>query len=460
MNYAAFLEKKRVSDISCGFKIEDPRLKWNKVLKDFQVALVKWALAKGRSAIFADTGLGKTGMQSTWAYHVAKETKGKVIIVAPLAVAKQTVEEAADFGIEVKYTRDMPAGNGVFITNYEMIDHFDLAEFSGVVLDESSILKSQDGETRNKLISLCQQVPYRLSCTATPSPNDYMELGNQSEFLGVMSQSEMLAMFFTHDGGETSKWRLKGHGQRKFWEWMATWAAVIRKPSDIGFSDDGYILPSLNYFEHVIEQKKPLEGNLFVVPAQTLQERRKAKRESLDERCLLAAELVKNSDEEWIIWCHLNDEQDLLNKLIGGSLASVQGSDSIEDKEDRLLGFAHGKYKNLLSKPSIAGFGMNYQHARNMVFVGLDDSFEKFYQAVRREYRFGQTREVNVHIVTSESEGAIKQNIERKQSQHDALSEEMVIHMRELMKKYIIGTKVEKTDYNANKRMEIPTWLK
>lgn len=465
MNYQQFIEKKKFNDVVSGFEIDISNVPVSsasaKHLKDFQSAIVRWALIKGRAAVFADTGLGKTAMQTTWAHHVHQYTSGDVLIFAPLAVAMQTVEEAASFGVTVKYVRhdsDMD-GTGVYITNYEMRDNFDLSAFSGVVLDESSILKSQDGRTRTELIDACQAVPYRLSCTATPSPNDFMELGNQSEFLGIMSQMEMLAMFFVNDTGNTGTWRLKGHAKTKFWEWMATWAVVIRKPSDLGFSDEGYILPPLNIIEHVIESP-PVDGDLFAAPALTLNDRRKAKRDTLEERCRLAANLVNDCDEHgWIVWCHLNDEQDMLESLIDRNAASVRGADKMDDKEQRLIGFSHGDYSTIITKPSIAGFGMNWQHTHNMVFVGLDDSFEKFYQAVRRQYRFGQTKQVNVHIVASEAEGAIKANLERKQRQHDEISESMVAHMRELMKKHIFGTSTEKTEYLPSVDMTIPKWL-
>lgn len=464
VDYQSFLEKKKFNDVMAGFEVDvedipvSPDSK--KTLKDFQSALVRWALLKGRAAIFADTGAGKTGMQTTWAHHVERYIESPVIIYAPLAVAMQTVDEAADFGVSIQYVRsgDEVGERGIYITNYEMREHFDMSVFAGVVLDESSILKSQDGKTRTELIDSCQQIPYRLSCTATPSPNDFMELGNQAEFLGIMSQVEMLAMFFVNDTGNTGTWRLKGHGQQKFWEWMATWAAVIRKPSDLGFSDEGYDLPPLNIIEHVLESE-PDEGDMFAMPAQTLTERRRAKKKTIEERCAIAADLVNQSDESWIVWCNLNDEQDLLERNIMRDCASVRGADKMKDKEERLLGFAHGERENLLTKSSIAGYGLNLQHTHNMVFVGLDDSFEKFYQAVRRQYRFGQTKEVNVHLVVSEAEGAIKRNLERKQKQHDEISENMVAHMRELMKQHITGTRVEKTEYNPQVNMEVPKWL-
>lgn len=468
MNYSAFLEAKRFNDVSAGFHVELSALHYAaapKQLFDFQAALVRWALARGRAAIFADTGLGKTAMQAVWASEVADHEGHPVLTFAPLAVAKQTVEEAASFGVTIEYVRDGssvdPDSGALYITNYEMQQHFDPSLFCGVVLDESSILKNQTGATRNEMIERWGTVPYRLSCTATPSPNDFMELGNQAQFLGIMSMAEMLAMFFTHDGSSTQSWRLKGPGRRKFWEWLSTWAAFIRKPSDLGFSDEGYDLPPLNIFEHEIKTAKARDGELFAAPAETLNERRAAKRDSIEERCKVAADLVSASTESWLVWCHLNDEQDTLHRLLEGiATASVQGSDSMDQKEERLMGFSHGLYDVLITKPSIAGYGMNWQHSHNMVFVGLDDSFEKFYQAVRRQYRFGQKHPVNVHIVSSDGEGAIKANIERKKQQHEEMAEEMVSHMRDLMKKHLVGAAIEKTEYNANITMEIPAWIK
>jgi len=465
-SYAAFIAKKAYTDVSVGFTIPDDSISIadaDLLLFDFQTALIRWALSRGRAAIFADTGLGKTAMQALWAHHVVKHTGGSVLIFAPLAVAKQTQEESAKFGVTIQYVRhdeEIPRKSpGIYVTNYEIQQHFTSGNFHGVVLDESSILKNQTGKTRTEMINQWGTVPYRLSCTATPSPNDFMELGNQAQFLGIMSMSEMLAMFFTHDGSDTSSWRLKGHGRRKFWEWLSTWAAFIRKPSDLGFSDDGYNLPPLNIIEHEVKTAMPQEGTLFARPAQSLTERRRAKRNSIPQRVNVAADLVNTSDASWIVWCHLNDEQDALEKAIVRDCASVRGADNDTVKEDRLLGFAHGTRDNLLTKPSIAGFGLNLQHAHNMVFVGLDDSFEKFYQAVRREYRFGQKQPVNVHIVTSDGEGAIKANIERKKQQHDDMANEMVTHMRTLMHRHILGAVVEKTEYAPKIKMRLPQWM-
>jgi len=456
--YQEFLETKQFDDIASGFVVDN----LNKNMFDFQKAIVKWALIRGRAAIFADTGLGKTLMQSEWAQKVAEHTDKPVLIFAPLAVAKQTIKEAEKFDIvPIKYIRhseEMDGKNRIYIANYEMQSHIDPALFSGVVLDESSILKNQMGRTRIDMIERWGTVPYRLSCTATPSPNDFMELGNQSEFLGIMTMIEMLAMFFVNDASNTGTWRLKGHGKKKFWEWMAKWAVVIRKPSDLGFKDEGYNLPPLNLIEHEIQVAQIDEGELFARPAVTMNERRKAKRDSIKQRVEMAASLVNDNKESWIVWCHLNDESAGLSAAIPDAV-EVKGADDIDVKETRLMSFTNNESRVLVSKPSICGYGMNWQHSHNMVFVGLDDSFEKFYQAIRRQWRFGQDKEVNVHIVVSDGEGAIKKNIERKQKQHDEISAQMVLHMKEIMQKEIFGASIEKTQYNPQIKMELPKWI-
>lgn len=457
--YDKFIGQKEYAPVVSGFDVSG----LNSELKDFQDAIVKWACKRGRAAVFADTGLGKTFMQCEWARLVAEYSGGPVIIYAPLAVAEQTIREANKFGVaDIKYIRhdsEMDDDHSIYISNYEMQHEINPDLFSGVVLDESSILKNQTGRTRTEMIDRWGRVDYRLSCTATPSPNDFMELGNQAEFLGIMSMTEMLAMFFVNDTGNTGTWRLKGHGEKKFYEWLATWAVVIRKPSDIGFSDEGYDLPKLNIIEHEIEMAAPAEGDLFAMPAQSLTERRAAKKESITHRVELAAKLINDSSESWIAWCHLNDEQDQIEKAVNRQIVSVRGADKFEHKVDGLTGFSTGKYENIVSKPSIAGFGMNWQHTHNMVFTGMDDSFEKFYQAVRRQYRFGQTKEVNVHIIYSDAEGNVKANIERKAKQHEDLSRNMVECMREIMQKEITGATIEKTEYNPQKTMILPKWL-
>lgn len=443
MDYSQFLELKKVQPIIAGHHVDAEKL--NPHLKDFQRVLTQWAIKRGRAAIFADTGLGKTLMQTSWANEVANHTGGDVLIVAPLCVAQQTVREGQKFGIEINYCRDQDhAKSGINITNYEMLDRFNLDDFAGVVLDESSILKNRDGKTRNAIIETCQSVPYRLSCTATPSPNDFMELGNQAEFLGIMSMSEMLAMFFINDAGDTGTWILKGHGKSKFWEWLATWAAVIRSPTDLGFDGSEYELPPLNMFDHVVESKA--ENGLFADIAMGLLERNQARKESIDDRVAKCAELINASDEQWVIWCHRNEEAEKLVKSIAGAV-DVSGSDSIEHKEKSVHDFLDGDIRVLISKPKILGSGMNFQNCHNTAFVGLSDSWEQYYQAIRRFYRFGQTKEVNVHVISAESEGAVVANIKRKEDQNQQMGKEMVEHMAESMKKEIFGASIEKTEY-------------
>ena len=377
MNYDDFIASKKKIEVPTGHNPGD----LNEHLFDFQHAIVTWAVRRGRAAIFADTGLGKTLMQLSWAQEVQRHTGGKVLILAPLAVSEQTIEQGSTFGIDVSRYAGQTA-DGIYITNYERIDEAFATEWAGIVLDESSILKSHDGKTRTKIIDYAQGIPYRLSCTATPSPNDFEELGNQCEFLGVMTRTEMLATYFVNDTGDTGTWRLKGWGASKFWEWMGTWAVVLRNPSDIGFDGSAYLLPAPEYFEHVVDAES--DGDLFAKPAQTMTERRKAQRNSIEQRCAALAALVNSQpDEPWLIWCHLNDEAELLASMIPGAV-NVQGSDKPEVKAAQMLRFSHGELRVLISKPKICGFGMNWQHCARMAFVGLDDSFEKFYQAVRR----------------------------------------------------------------------------
>jgi len=443
MKYEEFIENKKIQPIISGFDIDADNLNSN--LFDFQRVIVKWALKRGRAAIFADTGLGKTLMQTTWAHEVVNNTGGNVLIFAPLCVAQQTVEEGRKFGIDIHYCRSGEKINdGINITNYEMLEHFDLSEFAGVVLDESSILKNRDGKTRNAMIDACQQVPYRLSCTATPSPNDFMELGNQCEFLGIMGMSEMLATYFINDAGDTGTWILKGHARVKFWEWLATWSVVIRSPTDLGFDGSAYILPSLNMYEHIVESEPTTD--LFADIATGLLERNKARKESIDDRVAKCADIVNASDEQWVLWCHRNEEAEKLVKLIPGAV-DVSGSDSIEHKEESVHKFLSGDIRVLVSKPKILGSGMNFQNCHNTAFVGLSDSWEQYYQAIRRFYRFGQTKQVNVHVISAESEGAVVANIKRKEEQNQMMGAEMVKHMSESMKHEIFGAQLEKDEY-------------
>lgn len=441
--YQEFLESKRITDAPTGLD-EIPEL--NPALFDFQRDIVAWALRRGRAAIFADCGLGKTPMQLEWAHHVP----GRVLILAPLAVAGQTVREAQKFGIgSVIYARsEAQAGEAkIVITNYEMLQHFDRSQFNGVVLDESSILKAYDGKTRTQIIETFCDTPFRLACTATPAPNDYMELGNHAEFLGTMTRVEMLSMFFVHDGGETQNWRLKGHAEKDFWTWLCSWAVMIRKPSDVGYEDGSFILPEMLMHECSVRSETPSEGFLFPVEAQTLQERISARRTTIDERVSHCAATVNGSSEPFIIWCNLNSESAALAKAIPGAV-EIQGSDTVEYKERSMLAFAAGEIRVLITKPSIAGFGMNWQHCNNVAFVGLSDSYEQFYQAVRRCWRFGQQKAVHVYIVTSDLEGAVLANIKRKEADALAMAQNMVAHMHELNEASLHGASTRfKTGY-------------
>lgn len=451
--YEEFIAAKALTPVVAGFDVSPDDL--NENLFDFQRVIVKWALKRGRAAIFANTGLGKTLMQTSWGDSVCQHTQGNVLIVAPLCVAHQTVQEGEKFGIDIHYCREQSQVKpGINITNYEMLDKFDMAEFHGIVLDESSIIKHRDGKTRNYIIEQCQQVPYRLSCTATPSPNDFMELGNQAEFLGLMTMSEMLAMYFIHDGGETSKWVLKGHGRVKFWQWLSTWSVVIGSPTDLGFNGDAYVLPPLVYHDHIVESLA--SDGLFANVATGLMERNKARKDSIDDRVARCAEIVNNSTEQWVVWCHRNEEGEKLEKLIAGS-KNIQGSDSIDFKESTIDSFSDGNLRVMITKPSISGFGMNWQHCHNTAFVGLSDSWEQYYQAIRRFYRFGQKQEVNVHVISAESEGAVVVNIKRKEDQHETMSKEMITHMADSMKREIFGAENERTEY-VRQVTETPEW--
>lgn len=383
MTYAEFLQSKHRKVVFSGF--EKPRENMNQHMFDWQKDIAYWALKKGRAALFEDCGLGKTLQQLEWAQSVCDYTERPVLIVAPLAVAEQTRREGEKFGYQVSVCRTQnDVLDGINITNYEMLSHFDASKFTGVVLDESSILKNFTSKTRTQIIEMFHDTPYKLSCTATPSPNDYMELGNQAEFLGVMSRTEMLATYFIHDGSNTSKWRLKGHAEDRFWSWVAEWAVVLTSPADLGYSGEGYNLPQLNTVEHLVEPgTKAMDGNLtlFTKTAQTLSERREARRNSLDERCEEAAEIVKTDAGQWLVWCDLNDESSKLKSLIPGAV-EIRGSDTPQDKADRLRGFTDGSIRVLVTKPSIAGFGLNWQGCHNMIFVGLSDSYEMMYQAI------------------------------------------------------------------------------
>ena len=450
MNYEDFLKSKRFVLESSGFDIDKSEL--NPMLYEFQKDIVRWALKKGKACIFADCGLGKTPMQLSWAHQVCTHAGGMVLILAPLAVADQTKREAEKFGYTAKVVESQSECiSGINITNYEKMDKFVANEFVGVVLDESSILKSYSGKVRTAIIQNFHSVPYKLACTATPAPNDYMEIGNHSEFCGVMTRSEMLSMFFVHDGGQTSKWRLKGHATDVFWQWLATFSVFVDNPANIGYQVSGYDLPKLNINEIIVDGNEPIKESL------TLTERREARKESLELRCKKAAKLVNSSNEKWLVWWALNDESARLSELISESV-EVKGSDKSEYKSNSMLAFSDGTVKCLITKPKIAGFGMNWQNCHNMIFTGLSDSYEQYYQAVRRCWRFGQEKPVNVYIIISAKEGCVKENIERKQCDFQKMQSEMTELTKEITKKELKSTCRISTPYEPTKEMKLPDW--
>lgn len=454
MTYQKFLDEKLKFQNRSGFECEN----LNKMLFDFQKDIVRWALRCGKAAIFAECGMGKTPMQLEWANQVYNHINKDVLILAPLAVSKQTKREGEKFGINVTICESQDdVKSGVNITNYEKLHKFNSDHFGGIVLDESSILKSFSGKYKKLIIDSFERTPYKLACTATPAPNDFIELGNHSDFLNIMSQKEMLSMFFINDTANTGTWRLKGHAEEKFWEWVCSWAVMIKQPSDLGYDDGKFILPSLNIVEKKVDNdQKPMDGFLFAFEAQTLSERRQARKSSVDEKISVISEIVNNSDEQWLVWCDLNDESKKLSQAINDSV-EITGSDSSQHKENSMLSFSDRDIKCVVSKPSICGWGMNWQNCHNMIFIGLSDSYEAFYQAVRRCWRFGQEKEVNVYIMTSTLEGAVLKNIKRKEKEAKRMSDQMVKNMEHITKKNIRGfsactdihnvEKIESDDY-------------
>ena len=425
-SYNEFLKKKQKVHTKSGFEVNINDL--NPAMFDFQKFIVSRALSHGKYAIFADCGLGKTLMQLEWAYQVAKKTKEPVLILAPLAVVGQTIQEGKKFDIKITKAspnKEHPNFAPVQIANYEQLENIDCSIFSGIVLDESSILKNFEGATKKLILDLFANTPYKLACTATPSPNDPMEMGNHSEFLDVMSRNEMLAMYFVHDGGETAKWRLKGHAVKLFYRFIGTWAIMLNNPNDIGFEMKGYNLPSLNLIEKQIITPKRDNGSLFndaIISATNFNaELRETKTERLQE---VVSIVNSRPDENFIIWIKQNEEGEMLKKLLPKSI-EVKGSDSNEWKEKHLLGFANNEFRILISKTKIASFGMNYQNCRNQIFASLDFSFEGLYQAIRRSYRFGQKNEVNIYLITTDTMSNVKQSIDNKQKQFEIMQEEM-----------------------------------
>lgn len=455
MDYQEFLQNKTFVLESHGFEVDPASLNQN--MFKFQRDITRWSLTKGRACVFSDCGSGKTLIQLEWANQVSIHTGGKVLIVAPLAVVEQTKREGDKFGIVCKVCANQEdVTNGISITNYEKLDHFVANEFVGVVLDESSILKSYSGKTRNQIIQCFAKTPYKLACSATPAPNDYMELGNHSEFMGVMTRAEMLAMFFVHDGGQTSKWRLKGHAESLYWQWMATWAVFMDNPKTLGYEEEGYDLPPITIHEVIVDGDEPVMDSL------TLTQRRDARRNTIQQRCkaasAIAKRLYKENGQQTVIWCGLNAEQDTLDTELKDICFSVQGSTAEEKKVEYERRWRENERPIFVTKPACFSFGMNWQQCHNMIFVGLSDSYEEYYQAVRRCWRFGQNQPVDVYIIISKNEGCVKANIERKEADSNKMKQEMVKYTKDITKKELQKTCRLSTPYNPRFDMMLPQW--
>lgn len=460
MSYQDFLASKRVIDAPTGLA-DPPAL--NPMLFDFQRDITAWALRRGRAALFEDCGLGKTAQQLVWADEVVKATNKPVLILAPLAVSDQTAREAAKFGIEATYCRaQAQVKTGITVTNYEMLDAFDPAAFAGVVLDESSILKAFMGATKIKLLNAFNRIPYRLACTATPAPNDHMELGNHAEFLGIMPSNEMLARWFINDAAHVGRYKIKGHAERDFWQWVASWAVCIAKPSDLGGNDDGFILPPLNLQEQIVtvDGADFFEADSFL-PKPTLNatEIHRVMRQTAAVRAEKAAELALATAGPFILWCNSDYEADAIAEVLPEAVG-VRGSESVEAKREKLSGFSQGHFRVIVTKPRIAGFGLNWQHCANMAFVGLSYSYEQFYQAICRSYRFGQTRPVNATVIVADSEVGVLDTIRRKRLDHQRMQLAMVDAMRDFEQENVRAAgRKSLTAYQSNASIKIPDWM-
>lgn len=459
MDYIDFLKSKQVTVMPNGFDVEVSEL--NSALFDWQKAIVKLALKKGKFALFLDTGLGKTLCQLVWANKVCKHTGGNVLILAPLAVSKQTQKEGEKFGIDVNICRSQEdVKNGINITNYEMLEHFDTSSFVGVVLDESSILKSYMGATKISIINAFKDTPYKLSCTATPSPNNQMEILNQAEFLGVMKSHEALAIWFINDTSSSGNYMLKGHAVKSFWEWVSSWAVCISKPSEIGYSDEGYILPKLNEIEVIIpidETSEDVDEGFFRKIETNATAFHKEKRITAEQRAIKCAEIVNKDDEQYLIWCNTDYEADLLKKYIPTAI-EVRGSDKPEHKEQAAIDFVNGNIRVLISKPRIFGYGLNFQNCHNTVFCGLDYSYESYYQSIRRFWRFGQKSEVNAYIVIGSTEQQILGVVREKEKKQLEMKRNMYLKIKDFQ-----NAEFKPRNFKLNleeKKILIPTWIK
>lgn len=454
MDYADFIERKSQLDGQHGFAplfVPD-------FLYDFQGHLVDWSVRKGKAAKLTECGTGKTPMQLVWAENIVRHTNGAVLLLTPLAVSPQTLREAGKFGIEARRAERGAIKTGINVTNYERLHHFDPSDFVGVALDESSILKSFDGEMRARITAFMCKMKYRLLCTATAAPNDYVELGTSSEALGYLGHMDMLSRFFKNNRnnaatgmgyGRQTQWRFKGHAERPFWRWVCSWARSLRKPSDLGFDDSRFELPPLEEREHVAKAKRPRDGMLFSMPARGLAEEREERRRTLQERCEMAAGLVNDTGKPFVIWCHLNPEGDLLERLIPDAV-QVSGRDSDDEKEEKFNAFSSGKVRGLVTKPVIGAWGLNWQHCAHMVSF-ISHSFEQYYQSIRRFWRFGQKNKVVVDHVISDGESRVIENLRRKSEQADKLYSELTNNMSNELR-------IDR-DRGRQIQEEVPSWL-
>ena len=452
--YAEFLDRKAQLADSGGFEpIDIPHH-----LYGFQASLTEWAIRKGRGAIFADCGLGKTAMQLCWADNVARHTNKPVLLLTPLAVSAQSAKEAEKFGVNARRSNDGKPTGDVTITNYEKLHHFDPSDYSGVVCDESSILKSFDGRRKQEITDFMRKIQYRLLATATAAPNDYIELGTSSEALGYLGYMDMLNRFFKNDQnnsgmkrhyGEAPKWRFKGHAEQPFWQWVTSWARACRKPSDLGFDDEAFQLPELTEHYHVVDVERAADGMLFNLPAVRLDEQREERKRTLRERCEKVAELTAGTGMPALVWCHMNAEGDLLENMIPGAV-QVSGSDRDESKEEKFLGFANGDIRVLVTKPKIGAWGLNFQHCNHVVYFP-SHSYEAYYQAIRRCWRFGQKSAVSVDIILTEGERRVMENLQRKAQAAEEMFHNLVVEMNN-------AAKIDRANHYTNKE-EIPSWL-
>jgi len=451
MQYDEFLKSKRQIVGNSGIEVSPSEI--HPMLFPFQKDVTRWALRKGRAAIFLDTGLGKTICQLQFCSHISKS---KALIVAPLSVARQTVREAQKIDTVVKYCRTQEgATEKINITNYELVRHFNPDEFDTIVCDESSILAALDSATRKTLTEMFRDTPYKLCCTATPIPNDDAEIGQHSEFLGIKSRVDMLSTYFVHDD---DGWRLKGHAGPDFYRWLASWGMSLKKPSDLGYDDSGFILPPLTVTPIFLPTNIPTPGRLFADSLKGIQDRARVRKATIKDKLQTVVDLVNSNKEQWIVWCGLNPEADSVNKLIPYS-RNIYGTMKPDDKALGLEQFQDGAYRVLVSKVRVAGFGMNMQNCHNVVFMGLSDSFQFFYQAIRRCYRFGQKHPVNVYVVLTDLEEGIYQNIMRKEAQAMVMSEKLIERVRQYERNELHAT-ASGFDYSPNAPMEIPGWLR